>query len=171
MFSGRLGQKYLERYSHWENICIDLYFAVSLPARLIVDPYEFTGIILYGSAYEIGYYFGGATAEAAEAAALYCVGKAISSLKVFKGTSKTGLTDSIKSGKTPVIGKMPDLNKPGAIKNGEFTIAEKLPNLGNQKANWTQNSSVLRQQMSRGVPIRDASVNLTTGELINNTGF
>lgn len=69
-----------------------------------------------------------------------------------------------------VIGKMPDLNKPGAIKYGEYTIAEKLPNLGNPKANWTQNSSVLRQEMSRLVPIRDATVN-STGKLIDNTGF
>lgn len=37
--------------------------------------------------------------------------------------------------------------------------------------NWTQNSGVLRQEMSRGVPIRDASVDPATGEQLDNTGF
>jgi hypothetical protein len=37
--------------------------------------------------------------------------------------------------------------------------------------NWGQNSGVLRQEMGRGVPIRDRSVNPATGQLINNTGF
>ncbi len=70
-----------------------------------------------------------------------------------------------------VIGKMDDLTMSGTIKKGEYTIAEKLPNLGDPKANWKQNSSVLRQEMNRGVPIRDASVNAATGKLENNTGF
>jgi hypothetical protein len=45
-----------------------------------------------------------------------------------------------------------------------------LPDLGNPKANWAQNSGALRQEMSRGIPIRDSTVN-SFGELINNTGF
>jgi hypothetical protein len=32
-----------------------------------------------------------------------------------------------------------------------------LPNLGSPKANYYQNMRVLRQEMQRGVPIRDAS--------------
>ena len=66
---------------------------------------------------------------------------------------------------------MSDLTKSGAKRKGEYTVAEKLSDLGNPKANWTQNSSVLRQEMSRGVPIRDASVNPTTGALDSNNGF
>jgi hypothetical protein len=46
-----------------------------------------------------------------------------------------------------------------------------LPNLGSPKANWAQNSGALRQEMGRGVPIRDSAVDPATGELINNTGF
>jgi YD repeat-containing protein len=56
-----------------------------------------------------------------------------------------------------VIGRMPDLRAPGALRPGEYTIADKLPNLGNPKANYYQNMSVLREEMRRGVPIRDAS--------------
>jgi hypothetical protein len=54
---------------------------------------------------------------------------------------------------------------------GERTLLDKLPNLGSPKANWSQNYGVLRQEMSRGLPIRDATVDPQTGELINNTGF
>ncbi len=57
-----------------------------------------------------------------------------------------------------VIGKVDDLNAPGAIKPGENTLLKHLPNQGNPKANWKQNSSVLRQEMNKGKPIRDASV-------------
>jgi len=66
-----------------------------------------------------------------------------------------------------VIGKLADLKNLGA---GERTLLDRLPNLGNPKANWLQNSSVLRQEWRLGQPIRDASVD-ATGKLINNTGF
>jgi len=52
---------------------------------------------------------------------------------------------------------MDDLRAPGALRPGEYTIADKLPNLGSPKANYYQNMSVLRQEMRSGVPIRDAS--------------
>jgi len=53
---------------------------------------------------------------------------------------------------------------------GERTLLDRLPNLGNPQANWYQNSGVLRQEMAKGMPIRDASVDVS-GQLINNTGF
>ena len=56
-----------------------------------------------------------------------------------------------------VIGRMDDLNAPGALRPGEYRIADKLPNLGSPKANYYQNMSVLREEMRRGVPIRDVS--------------
>lgn len=59
--------------------------------------------------------------------------------------------------RTAVIGRMPDLQKPGAIRAGEYTIADRLPYLGNPKADYYQNMSVLRREMRRGEPIRDAS--------------
>ncbi|MGH9908256.1 MAG: hypothetical protein ACRD8U_22045, partial [Pyrinomonadaceae bacterium] len=46
-----------------------------------------------------------------------------------------------------------------------------LPNRGNPRSNWIQNSSRLREAMREGQPIRDASVNAATGKLENNTGF
>ena len=59
--------------------------------------------------------------------------------------------------RTAVIGRMDDLTPPGALRAGEYTIADKLPNLGSPRANYYQNMSVLREEMRRGVPIRDAS--------------
>ena len=64
-----------------------------------------------------------------------------------------------------VIGKMADLEKSGALKPGEKTLD--LPNQGSPKANWAQNSSKLREAMSEGKPIRDASA----GNPGSNTGF
>jgi RHS repeat-associated protein len=69
-----------------------------------------------------------------------------------------------------VIGKLGDLTKAGALRQGEQTLLSKLPNLGSPKANWLQNSSKLREAMRAGNPIRDVAVN-ESGALINNTGF
>lgn len=66
-----------------------------------------------------------------------------------------------------VIGKLADLKSLG---QGERSLLSRLPNLGSPKANWAQNSGVLRQEMRLGQPIRDASVD-AAGRLINNTGF
>lgn len=71
-----------------------------------------------------------------------------------EGAGKAGLIDSVKSGKTPVIGKMKDLE---TIGTKEIRVADYLPNKGDPKLNWQQNSSVLRQVMNEGKPIRDAS--------------
>lgn len=43
----------------------------------------------------------------------------------------------------------------------------RLPDLGNPKANWAQNSGVLREQMALGQPIRDASPGDTSGVFLN----
>lgn len=40
---------------------------------------------------------------------------------------------------------------------GEKSLLDRLPDLGSQKANWQQNAGVLREEMRRGLPIRDAS--------------
>jgi len=70
-------------------------------------------------------------------------------------------------GTTTVIGKVADLKNLAA---GEKSLLSRLPNLGSPKANWAQNSGVLRQEMRLGQPIRDATVD-SAGQLINNTGF
>jgi len=56
---------------------------------------------------------------------------------------------------TPVIGKMQDLNNYTLGKN-EFKVSDLLPYQGTPKANWKQNSSVLRSLMN-GNPIKDIS--------------
>ncbi len=63
---------------------------------------------------------------------------------------------------TTAIGKITDL---GNLMPGEKTLLRQLPNRGNPKANWKQNSGVLRRVMGKGSPIRDASVE-PNGELI-----
>ena len=57
--------------------------------------------------------------------------------------------------------------------NGEAVVRDlldRLPDQGNPKANWKQNSGVLRQEVRKGQPIRDASVD-SAGNLRDNTGF
>jgi RHS repeat-associated protein len=66
-----------------------------------------------------------------------------------------------------VIGKLNDLRR---LSPGEKSLLSRLPNRGSPKANWAQNSGVLRQEMGHGRPIRDASVD-RSGALINDTGF
>jgi hypothetical protein len=70
-----------------------------------------------------------------------------------------------------VIGKVGDLEAPGAVGSGERTLLDRLPDQGSPRANWAQNDGVLRQEMGRGMPIRDASANPVTGALESNTGF
>lgn len=54
-----------------------------------------------------------------------------------------------------VIGKTPDLDKPGAIGPGERRLNR--PWKRNAKADWRENSGQLRQAIGEGYPIRDAS--------------
>ncbi|SBT04402.1 hypothetical protein ACCAA_1350001 [Candidatus Accumulibacter aalborgensis] len=65
---------------------------------------------------------------------------------------------------TTVIGRVKDLR---SLQAGEQSLLDRLPNLGNPKANWAQNSGVLRQEIGRGLPIRDASPLDTTGQFLN----
>jgi hypothetical protein len=67
-----------------------------------------------------------------------------------------------------VIGKLDDL---GNLRPGESTLLKHLPDQGSPRLNWGQNSRVLRTEMGKGLPIRDASVNPATGALERNTGF
>ncbi len=82
---------------------------------------------------------------------------------VCKVLNKVGKIKKFKRRGNAVIGKMPDLKARGALKDGEHTLLDKLPNQGSPKANWKQNSSVLREEMRNGVPIRDASAHKPDG--------
>jgi hypothetical protein len=58
-------------------------------------------------------------------------------------------------GMTTVIGRTKDLKNLAA---GERSLLDRLtPDLGSPKANWKRSAGVLREEMRRGVPIRDAS--------------
>ena len=73
--------------------------------------------------------------------------------------------------KTTVIGKWDPVTKNiSGVKAGENTLLKHLPNQGSYKTNWKQNSSVLRQEIRKGRPIRDAAVK-PNEQLDNNTGF
>jgi hypothetical protein len=65
---------------------------------------------------------------------------------------------------TTVIGRVKDLQTLGL---GEKSLLDRLPNLGDTKANWQQNAGVLREAMRLGRPIRDASPGDTSGQFLN----
>lgn len=65
---------------------------------------------------------------------------------------------------TTVIGRLKDIQKLGP---GEKSLLDRLPDLGNRKANWQQNAAVLREEMRLGKPIRDASPGDTAGQYLN----
>lgn len=80
-----------------------------------------------------------------------------------------GLTDDASR---LVIGKLDDLLAPGAIGAGEHSLLPRLAgDLGSPRANWARNAGALRAEIAKGMPIRDASVNLATGALERNTRF
>jgi hypothetical protein len=111
---------------------------------------------------------------------LGALGKGMLSLGI-EGGGEDGISEEVPPGisgyegageaETAVIGKMADLTKPEAIQPGEYPVVDLLPDMGSPQANWQQNASVLRQIMSKGNPIRDASIDPDTGALVNNTGF
>jgi RHS repeat-associated protein len=67
-------------------------------------------------------------------------------------------------GARTVIGRTKDL---GNLGKGEQSLLSRLPSQGSPRANWAQNSGVLRQEMNRGLPIRDASPGDTSGIFLN----
>jgi RHS repeat-associated protein len=66
-----------------------------------------------------------------------------------------------------VIGKTKDLQR---LRPGDNSLLRHLPDQGSPKANWKQNASVLRREMRKGRPIRDASVDPVTGDLLEYPG-
>ena len=78
--------------------------------------------------------------------------------------SKFGGGISTAKSRTTVIGRVKDLQN---LKKGEQSLLNRLPNRGGAKANWKQNSGVVRQEISKGKPIRDASPGDTRGQFLN----
>ncbi len=56
------------------------------------------------------------------------------------------------------------------IRAGENSLVKHLPNQSSFQANWKQNAGVLRREMGKGQPIRDAAVDPTTGQLVEYPG-
>jgi hypothetical protein len=73
-------------------------------------------------------------------------------------------SDDAATGDAPVIGRTKDLQN---LNQGEKSLLDRLPDQGNPKSNWEQNSSVLRQEMANNKPIRDASPGDTSGQFLN----
>jgi RHS repeat-associated protein len=67
-------------------------------------------------------------------------------------------------GYTAVIGRTSSLQN---LRPGEQSLLTRLPNQGSPKANWQQNSGVLRQEMQQCKPIRDASPGDKAGPFLN----
>ena len=87
--------------------------------------------------------------------------------KTVAAAAKTAVTDSGEAarGATTVIGRTKNL---GDLAAGERSLLDRLtPDLGSAKANWTRNSGVLREEMDRRLPIRDASPGDTEGIFLN----
>jgi RHS repeat-associated protein len=82
--------------------------------------------------------------------------KAYSGIRGVKGT---------KSANRLVIGRGGDLAKPGALKPGEKKLS--WPPTGTVKSEWKTNSGLLRQEMGKGKPIRDASPDNNKGMYLN----
>ena len=78
---------------------------------------------------------------------------------VAKGIGKAISKARASRGGNTVIGKVDDL-APNNLRPGERTLLDKLPHQGNPRANWKQNSSVLRTEIRKNRPIRDASSHL-----------
>jgi hypothetical protein len=68
-----------------------------------------------------------------------------------------------------VIGRTEDLQAPGALQPGEYTLLDRLQEpLDSAQAYWNRNSSVLRQELRSGITqIRDASPGDSGGQFLN----
>jgi hypothetical protein len=78
--------------------------------------------------------------------------------------AKIGKLRGAKGVGTTVIGRVRDLVD---LPPGHSSLLDRLPNRGNPHANWRQNAGVLRNEMSRGLPIRDMSPGDTGGNFLN----
>jgi hypothetical protein len=64
-----------------------------------------------------------------------------------------------------VIGRVKDLQR---LNPGEQSLLPRLkPNLGSPRANWKRNAGVLRDEIRKGQPIRDASPDDMSGPFLN----
>ncbi len=89
--------------------------------------------------------------------------KALKGFKALKSAANPKVRAVAKRG-TTVIGRVKDLQN---LKKGEQSLLNRLPNKGSAKANWKQNAGVIREEISKGKPIRDASPGDKRGQFLN----
>jgi RHS repeat-associated protein len=93
------------------------------------------------------------------------VGQAASILASTRRLTAAGVEGRLTA--TTVIGRFnKDAGEIVGLRAGEKSLVRHFADLGSFKANWAQNAGIVRREMSKGLPIRDAAVNLKTGELI-----
>jgi RHS repeat-associated protein len=79
--------------------------------------------------------------------------------------ARLGVGSTAGSRTTTVIGRTTTLKN---LARGERSLLDRLtPDLGSPRANWGRNSGVLRSEMRRGLPIRDASPGDSGGIFLN----
>jgi len=78
--------------------------------------------------------------------------------------AKIGKLEVAEDVATTVIGRVKDLRD---LPDGFRSLLDRLPDRGNPRANWAQNSGVLRSEMRRGLPVRDMSPGDNSGAFLN----
>ena len=107
---------------------------------------------------------GGAVVDLAAVVAPGVPGGVGTAIKAARAVDKIDdAVDAARESRT-VIGRVKDLQD---LKPGERSLLGRLPDRGSPKANWHQNSGVLRGEMKRGLPIRDASPGDRGGQFLN----
>jgi hypothetical protein len=101
----------------------------------------------------------------ADAASLQKIGLTTQQIALVLATfGATKVSSALETETTTVIGRVKDLKNLGP---DEQSLLDRLPDQGDPQANWQQNSGALRQEMNRGLPIRDASPGDTGGPFLN----
>ena len=149
--------KYVDPDGRWIETVWDIANVV-MGAKSAVDNFR-SGNILSGVVDT-----GGAIVDLAAAVVPVVPGGVGTAIKAARAVDKIDdAVDAARESRT-VIGRVRDLHD---LKPGERSLLERLPDRGSPKANWHQNAGVLREEMKRGLPIRDASPGDRGGQFLN----
>lgn len=149
--------KYVDPNGRWIETLWDIANVV-MGAKSAVDNFR-AGNILSGVVDT-----GGAIVDLAAAVVQVVPGGVGTAIKAARAVDKIDdAVDGARESRT-VIGRVKDLQD---LKPGERSLLDRLPDRGSPKANWHQNSGVLREEMKRGLAIRDASPGDRGGQLLN----
>jgi RHS repeat-associated protein len=107
---------------------------------------------------------GGAIVDLAAAVVPIVPGGVGTAIKAARAVDRFDDAVDAARGSRTVIGRVKDLQD---LKPGERSLLDRLPDRGSPKANWHQNAGALREEVKRGLPIRDASPNDRRGRFLN----